>query len=149
MGLSSARLQHLLGIMVFVSVLVATLGLSGTAYAITNGHPDGGRHPYVGLLVFDDEMGPAWRCTGSLISPTVVLCAGHCTDGAVAARVWFDEVVEGNPDYHACMRHTLLGRTKGSPFRPSQADSKQPRAKRRVHEVDCQPGAGERRHCLW
>ncbi len=36
---------------------------------------------------------PAWRCSGSLIAPDVVLTAGHCTDGAVAARVWFDEDV--------------------------------------------------------
>ena len=31
-----------------------------------------------------------WRTTGILLSPTVVLTAGHGTDGAVAARVWFD-----------------------------------------------------------
>ena len=33
--------------------LVAVLGVAGIAYAITNGVPDGDRHPYVGLLVFD------------------------------------------------------------------------------------------------
>ena len=32
-------------------------------------------------------------------SPTLVLSAGHCTDGTVAARVWFDEIVQGNPEY--------------------------------------------------
>jgi hypothetical protein len=94
--------RHLIGIMVFVFVFV--LGLCGNAYAITNGQPDGDEHPYVGLLVFDVEVEPgvyvpAWRCSGSLISPTVVLCAGHCTYGAARARVWFDEVVEGNPEY--------------------------------------------------
>jgi hypothetical protein len=85
-------------------VLTIALGTVGIAYAITNGQPDGDAHPYVGLVVFDvyvPDVGnvPAWRCSGALIAPDVVLTAGHCTDGAVAARVWFDEVVEGNPDY--------------------------------------------------
>lgn len=66
---------------------------------IISGSPDGGAHPYVGLLVFDDADGPAWLCTGSLVSPTVVLTAGHCTDGAVAARIWMSEVVTGNSEY--------------------------------------------------
>ena len=86
-------------LMVVVVVLVLALSTVGIASAITNGQPDGGAHPYVGLLVFDVNGTPAWRCSGSLISPTVVLTAGHCTDGATAARVWFDEVVQGNPDY--------------------------------------------------
>ena len=82
-----------------VTVVVALLAVVVIPVAaITNGTPDGGAHPYVGLLVFDAEfedgsVGPAWRCSGSLIAPNVVLTAGHCTDGAVAARVWFDEDV--------------------------------------------------------
>ncbi|MCL4560632.1 MAG: S1 family peptidase [Chloroflexi bacterium] len=79
-------------------VIVLLVASFGTASAITNGQPDGEAHPYIGLLVFDAPnasgvVGPAWRCTGTLISPTVVLTAGHCTDGAVAARVWFDAQV--------------------------------------------------------
>ncbi len=86
---------------IFVLGIVAVMLIAtvGSAFAITNGQPDGDAHPYVGLLVFDAPdpdtgvVGPAWRCSGSLIAPNVVLTAGHCTDGAVAARVWFDEDV--------------------------------------------------------
>jgi hypothetical protein len=85
--------------MLLTSILVLTLalGATGVASAITNGEPDAGRHPYVGLLVFDSAPGqPAWRCSGSLIAPNVVLTAGHCTDGAVAARFWYYEDVTYN-----------------------------------------------------
>lgn len=84
--------------------LALVMSAVGSAHAVTNGVPDGDAHPYVGLIVFDvlDEDGnqvPSHRCSGSLLSPTVILTAGHCTDGTVAARVWFDSVVQGNPEY--------------------------------------------------
>lgn len=77
-----------------IIALVLLLAMVIPASAITNGQPDGDNHPYVGLLVFDYAPGsPGWRCSGSLIAPNVVLTAGHCTDGAVAARIWFAEDV--------------------------------------------------------
>jgi hypothetical protein len=69
------------------ALLISTFG---SASAITNGVPDGDNHPYVGLAVFDVGGSPSHRCSASLLSPTVVLTAGHCTDGTSAARVWLD-----------------------------------------------------------
>lgn len=59
---------------------------AGTAAAITYGEPDGTEHPYVGLVVFYDEEGtPTHRCSGTLLSSTVFLTAGHCTSGTDSA----------------------------------------------------------------
>ncbi len=51
------------------------------------GAPDDGNHPYVVMCVFDVDGQPAWRTTGFLISPTVVVTAGHGTYGATGGRV--------------------------------------------------------------
>ena len=91
------RILRLLAISLLSALVVGVWAVPATA--ITNPRPDNGEHPYVGLAVFDVEGAPAWRCSGTLLSPTVFLTAGHCTDGADAARVWFDEVVQGNPEY--------------------------------------------------
>ena len=82
----------------YLVILAATLALllpvASPAGAVTDGWADGGAHPYVGLVVFYDAEGaPLWRCSGTLISPTVLLTAGHCTFEAASAQVWFDEAV--------------------------------------------------------
>ena len=89
-----------------LAVLAASLVVGIVpAGAITNGQPDGDNHPYVGLARFDvinpatQQQVPSHRCSASLLSPTVVLTAAHCTVGTVAARVWFDEDVSTNPEY--------------------------------------------------
>lgn len=67
------------------------------AGAITRGGElDGDDHPYVGLMVAKDaDNNPLWRCSGSMISPTVYVTAGHCTEApAVTAEVWFETDVE-------------------------------------------------------
>src|SRR3954454_12134270 len=80
------------GIMRSALVAGALLALVGAfpVAGITDGQPDGGEHPYVGELFFyvPDEVDPRFTqpgswfgCSGTLISPTVVLTAGHCTFG--------------------------------------------------------------------
>jgi hypothetical protein len=49
------------------------------AAAVTDGKPDGNGHPAVVLIVMDVGGTPAWRCTGTLLSPTIVLSRrGRC-----------------------------------------------------------------------
>lgn len=81
------------------AVALMTITIAPAA-AITDGALDGDAHPFVGLMVADDAAGnPLWRCTGTLISPTVFLTAGHCTEAPAArATVWFEADVEaGRP----------------------------------------------------
>jgi len=82
--------KSIVALLVVLAALV--LGTSG-ARAITNGQPDNGRHPYVGLMVaLDSNYVPLWRCSSSLLSPTVFLTAGHCTTAPAAhIVVWFGE----------------------------------------------------------
>ena len=62
-----------------------------TATAITGGEVDTeDRYPFVGLLAFyDDEGEYLHRCTGTLLSSTVVLTASHCTEGTASAYAYF------------------------------------------------------------
>lgn len=86
--------MHVRKSMVALLVVVAALLIGTTgAQAITNGQPDNGRHPYVGLMVaLDSHYVPLWRCSGSLLSSTVFLTAGHCTTAPAAhIEVWFEE----------------------------------------------------------
>jgi hypothetical protein len=88
-------------VIAWVLSLVLVLSVVGAASAITNGEEDGDGHPYVGLMVaLDADDNPLWRCSGTLISPTLYLTAGHCTEPpAVRATIWFDaDVQSGIPD---------------------------------------------------
>lgn len=77
----------------FAVALIAAMAIP--AGAITRGGElDGQDHPYVGVMVAFIDDGPVWRCSGTLISPTVYVTAGHCTDGADSAKVWFETDVD-------------------------------------------------------
>jgi V8-like Glu-specific endopeptidase len=49
------------------------------ADAVKYGELDGEDHPHVVLLIMDVGGSPTYRCSGTLLSSTVVLTAGHCT----------------------------------------------------------------------
>ncbi len=73
------------------ATLLAVTVSAAPAGAITHGDLDGDGHPFVGLMVAKDADGnPLWRCSGTLISPTVYLTGGHCTQApAASAEIWF------------------------------------------------------------
>lgn len=84
---------------VLFAMLIAALAIS-PALAITDGELDGNDHPYVGLMVAQDADGnPMWRCSGTLLSATLFLTAGHCTEAPAAhVEIWFDADVDaGRP----------------------------------------------------
>lgn len=82
------------------TVVVTVFALLATALpaaAITGGEPDGNRHPNVGLILFYDATG-RYRCSATLISPTVLITAAHCTEGTLGSTlVTFDSVIAENP----------------------------------------------------
>lgn len=76
--------------LVVALALVLGVAMVSPASAITNGVPDDGEHPHVGQLIFYDpdfvsasfdDPGGWFSCSATLLNPTVVLTAGHCTNG--------------------------------------------------------------------
>jgi hypothetical protein len=83
-----------------VAVLVMVLSTVGIAGAVTNGELDGEDHPHVILLLMDVAGEPTYRCSATLLSPTVVLTAGHCTSNYpdepyTGMRVFTESDVDG------------------------------------------------------
>ncbi|QGN33911.1 trypsin-like serine protease [Microlunatus sp. Gsoil 973] len=71
-----------------LTVIAALVMFPERAEAIKNGVADANAHPYVGELLFYVPSDPdprfndpgAWfTCSGTLVSPTIVVTAGHCT----------------------------------------------------------------------
>jgi secreted trypsin-like serine protease len=77
--------------------------IPGSTSRIVHGVSTGAGHPAVVLIVMDIAGQPAFRCSGTLIAPTRVLTAGHCTGepGEFSGMRVFTEsdVDNGNNDY--------------------------------------------------
>jgi hypothetical protein len=95
-----------------LAVAVGLLGCDRSATApqlpyrpsfITFGAVDGNAHPAVVLIVMDVAGEPAFRCSGTLIAPKVVVTAGHCAgepDEFSGVRIFTESDVEnGNNNF--------------------------------------------------
>lgn len=88
------RKRSLIGLVVVA--VAAGVVATAPAMAITGGGPDT-THTNVGLVRFTTAAG-RFRCSGTLIAPTVVLTAGHCTEGpATNVFVSFDDALQPDP----------------------------------------------------
>jgi Trypsin len=68
-----------------LAAIAVTAVFAGPTFAIRHGVNDGDAHPYVGLMVAQDSDGdPLWRCSGTLLSDSVFLTAGHCVESPAA-----------------------------------------------------------------
>src|SRR3954447_26156593 len=67
-------------LLALLTAVLLPLGIAiAPAQASTGGTPDGNTHPNVGLILFYQPDG-RFRCSATLISPTVLVTAAHCTD---------------------------------------------------------------------
>jgi hypothetical protein len=98
-----------------LSVIVILALAASPAAAVTDGELDGDGHPYVGLMVAQDADGnPMWRCSGTLLSPTLFLTAGHCTEAPAAhVEIWFDADVESGIPANG---YPFTGDVGGTPY---------------------------------
>ena len=86
-------------LVVLLAIVLGMLATALPAWAVTGNYVEDNQHPFVGLVTFYDETGEfSHRCSGSLLTPTVFLTAGHCTDGATTARVYFQQDAGANYD---------------------------------------------------
>jgi secreted trypsin-like serine protease len=97
------------------AALAILAAAAGPAMAVTDGELDGERHPYVGLMVAQDANGtPLWRCSGTLLSPTLFLTAGHCTEAPAAhVEIWFAADVQSGVPANG---YPYKGEAGGTPY---------------------------------
>ena len=104
---------------IVVSILLAVVLVMTSvqsAGAVTDGQLDGSGHPYVGLMLFQSTDGYMYTCSGTLLSATVFLTAGHCTSDALyPVYIWFD----ANPISPDGKLHLSTADATGTPYAPS------------------------------
>jgi hypothetical protein len=116
------------------AALVSAAALLGAApaEAVTFGVPDGTGHPHVVNLLFRLPSG-LYSCSGTLMSPTVVMTAGHCTEeeGVTDLNVWVTQApvinippsgCHGNVACFNTYMDNLPGWTKGTAHPHPQYD---------------------------
>jgi hypothetical protein len=90
--------RALYAVLAAVALVLSTVAPS---QAITGNYVPDDEHPFVGLVAFYDANGEfTHRCSGSLLTESIFLTAGHCTDattGATTAVVWFQQ--DAGADY--------------------------------------------------
>jgi Trypsin len=87
-------MRRLVGVLLTsTAVLLALVGSSG---AITGGQLDGNGHPNVAMIVFYQPDG-RFGCSATLVSPTVLVTAAHCTDGVRGTVIATFEPVAPTP----------------------------------------------------
>jgi trypsin len=94
--------RKLVRVMLAVAIAVA---IAVPAGAITFGQLDGNGHPNVGALIVDIDGELFLICSGTLVSPSVFVTAGHCTTGFDEAWVSFDP--QPDPTNAAGLHHGM------------------------------------------
>jgi hypothetical protein len=112
--------RKILGVLIAAAAIVGLT--TGQASAVTDGQLDGNGHPYVGLMVAQNAGGaPLWRCSGTLMSPTIFLTAGHCTESPAAhIEIWFAADVQSGIPGNG---YPFNGDVGGTPFTHPQYDA--------------------------
>ena len=89
-------------ILALFGVLAAATVAVPASQAVTDGELDGNGHPAVVLVLMEVNGEPAFRCSGTLLSSTIVLTAGHCAGepGEFSGiRIFAESDVQSDPTY--------------------------------------------------